>query len=1009
MVYDQLYNSPVFLYLYVYVSVDYPDLCNCTCDGTEITCDDGGLTYVPLVPQNTTHLTINNFIITSLDVFPSYPSMILLDLVNNRIRYIEKDAFAELPKLKYLSLRKNDIDFGDLPNMLFDHLRELFSLDISENNMWRTLNKHYRDDILENVTSLHHLKMDSLQNATIGLGFSGLTNLTHLTFRAKMKYIWNDTFANLRALPITHLSINSGWLKSIDSMALSHFPLLHTLDLSYNPLLGFTNAANGWPGLQYTSVKELIFQYSTPYDTSIITMEENFFEGLQYTNLTKFAVDGNQIITMPGVFTKYIPKITYLSLSYNRLTQVAEIIADIGKLEHLVYVDASYQSVRSNITGIEVLLRTEGPTTFYSKSAASKSYHNARYNDANNVRYDDDDVATAVEKGDVSALCPRNNDTDTFSITLNDETSPMPWGFYVPFTIPRTTQVLKLASSLSIVTTVFPMMCLFNTYNIRYFDYSGNVVSRFEYPLVIVDDSVHPITANFRSNGITYISNNTLIHGSAVSRCMETLLLGDNKLGPSLEQTGLSHLAALYVLTKLDITANGIRHLQHDALNYLPQLEVLELDINSLRDVSFDLHFLENLTYLGLSHNLLSSIGDTTRDTLDVIANTNGKLSLALAGNPFICSCDTLDFLKWAIELDPGRNGSLQIIDFGEVVCTFDKNSNASFAESLDDIIKQLNIDCNIIKYIVITVVSAAVITIVVGLSIFARRHRWDIRFWFLNLTMRRKRRAAIADELREIYRYDAFVSYHDDSVGWIKSDMIPSLEKCDDPLKLCLHDRDFIAGNDIDENIMKSIHNSRKTVLLINRDFINSKWCKFETEMAHLESLTKGRDIVIAILLEPASVLLKHPTMYQTLRTLLRKRTYIEWPRNRLHQDMFWEKIYQAIRNPIMRPLQCVCGRALDRTFSRLISTDDASRDDDDAEAPGSPVTPYPILDYPEAYPEHRYKHSECSGVIRYCHTPFHVTSLPNSETPIRIDDPLNNSSMYARHWSEKDNEMGF
>ena len=848
--------------------------------------------------------------------------------------HIEKDAFAKLPKLKYLSLRRNDIDFGDLPNMLFGHLRELFSLDISENNMWRTLDEHYRDDILEHLTSLRHLKMDSLENAAIGLGFSGLKNLTHLTFRAKMKYIWNDTFVSLGTLPITHLTINSGWLMWIDSMALSHFPLLHTLDLSYNPLLGFTNAANGWPGLQYTSVKELLFQYSTPYDTSIITMEENFFEGLQYTNLTKFAVDGNQIITIPGVFTTYIPQITYLSLSYNRLTQVAELIADIGRLEHLVYLDASYQSVRSNISSIEVVLRTKGPTTFYSKSAASESYHNVRYDDANNVLYDNDDMATAVANGDVSALCPINNDTDRFSITLySDDISPLPWGFYVPFTIPPNSQVVKLASSLFIVTNVFPMICVFNTHKIKYFDYSGNAVSRFEYPIVIVNDSENPITLNLRSNGISYISNNTLVHGTAVSRCLETLLLGDNELGPSLEQIGLAHLSALYVLKNLDISANGIRHLQHDALSYLPQLQVLELDTNSLRDVSFHMHFLENLTYLGLSHNLLSSIGHTTRSTFDVIANSNGRLSLALAGNPFICSCDTLDFLKWAIELDPGKNGSLQIIDFGEVVCTFDENSNASFAESLDDIIKQLNMECNIIKYIVITVVSAAVITVVVGLSMGCR-HRWDIRFWFLNLTMRWKRRAAIADELNEIYRYDAFVSYHDDSVGWIKSDMLPSLEECDDPLKLCLHDRDFIVGNAVNENIMNSIQNSRKTVLLINRDFINSNWCKFETEMVHLESVNKGRDIVIAILLEPASVLLKHPIMYQTLRTLLRKRTYIEWPRNRLQQDMFWEKVYEAIRNPIMRPLQCVCGRALDRTFSRLISTDDASRDDGDTEA---------------------------------------------------------------------------
>uniref|UniRef100_K1QC90 Toll-like receptor 13 n=1 Tax=Magallana gigas TaxID=29159 RepID=K1QC90_MAGGI len=55
---------------------------------------------------------------------------------------------------------------------------------------------------------------------------------------------------------------------------------------------------------------------------------------------------------------------------------------------------------------------------------------------------------------------------------------------------------------------------------------------------------------------------------------------------------------------------------------------------------------------------------------------------------------------------------------------------------------------------------------------------------------------------------------------------------------KVRIHDRDFIPGVDIAENITIAIHNSRRIILIMTSDFLKSQWCMFELNMARMESL---------------------------------------------------------------------------------------------------------------------------------------------------------------------------
>ncbi|XP_070537028.1 toll-like receptor 2 [Ptychodera flava] len=95
--------------------------------------------------------------------------------------------------------------------------------------------------------------------------------------------------------------------------------------------------------------------------------------------------------------------------------------------------------------------------------------------------------------------------------------------------------------------------------------------------------------------------------------------------------------------------------------------------------------------------------------------------------------------------------------------------------------------------------------------------------------------------------RYDAFVVYNQHDSDWVIHELVPHLENIDPPnFKLCIHERDFLPGYDIFENILDSIEQSKKTMLILSPDFAASEWCYFEMRMAQSCLFEEKRDIIV-------------------------------------------------------------------------------------------------------------------------------------------------------------------
>ena len=140
-------------------------------------------------------------------------------------------------------------------------------------------------------------------------------------------------------------------------------------------------------------------------------------------------------------------------------------------------------------------------------------------------------------------------------------------------------------------------------------------------------------------------------------------------------------------------------------------------------------------------------------------------------------------------------------------------------------------------------------------------------------------------------YDYDVFVAYNWQDGYWVHGPLINELER-KGPFKLCIHQRDFIPGEYIEDVIAEKIGKSRKTLLVLSPNFIQSNWCHFEMQMARNRLFEEGKDVLILVILEP----LPTGTVNKTLSQLLSQKVYLEWTLDLEGQELFWRRLSDVL-----------------------------------------------------------------------------------------------------------------
>ncbi|XP_055011788.1 toll-like receptor 1 [Boleophthalmus pectinirostris] len=107
---------------------------------------------------------------------------------------------------------------------------------------------------------------------------------------------------------------------------------------------------------------------------------------------------------------------------------------------------------------------------------------------------------------------------------------------------------------------------------------------------------------------------------------------------------------------------------------------------------------------------------------------------------------------------------------------------------------------------------------------------------------------AFVPPTLREEEYYHVFLSYSSTDYRWTHA-LVDRLEAAG--LQVCYHERDFIPGRTILENMSECIQQSQKVLLVLSAEFVCSRWCLLEANMSLFRDCLERKPI-IPVLLEP-------------------------------------------------------------------------------------------------------------------------------------------------------------
>ncbi|KAK7157841.1 hypothetical protein R3I93_009128 [Phoxinus phoxinus] len=407
---------------------------------------------------------------------------------------------------------------------------------------------------------------------------------------------------------------------------------------------------------------------------------------------------------------------------------------------------------------------------------------------------------------------------------------------------------------------------------------------------------------------------------------LETFNVSRNRL------TSLSDLASLtedfVKLTTIDMSHNQLQYmgnricywrqtitkviahhnsLTSDCFKCLPTSAIfLDLSYSSLDQLDMDyFNKASNLTELLLSGNKIKFIPSGWRNpylrTLALDGNSFGLVSLTsfkdmpslrvlTAGdNPYHCICDLYTFIQ-----ETTSKGKVTITDWPDNYKCYhpERLLNTRVSQYFPG-----HLTCNITLVIIISVSTTAVVVLAIMLLCYISNGPWYIKATYQ--IIRAKYRAHKEGSGQTVdYTFHAFISYSHSDAEWVRDQLLPCLENAKPPYRLCIHERDFVPGKWIIDNIIENIESSRKVIFVLSRSFVNSVWCNYELYFAQQRAIGKTFSDVILIVKEPIDPT-SLPSKFCKLKKMLSTKTYLEWPQQPTEQSFFWVQLRSVLGKP--------------------------------------------------------------------------------------------------------------
>lgn len=259
---------------------------------------------------------------------------------------------------------------------------------------------------------------------------------------------------------------------------------------------------------------------------------------------------------------------------------------------------------------------------------------------------------------------------------------------------------------------------------------------------------------------------------------------------------------------------------------------------------------------------------------------------LALDQNLFKCDCTTKWMKQWLL------NNRDHVRNIGKVLC----NSGNTFGQAIYNLPNN-NFICYMTterpiseeenefpETIVASFLGGLLLTILILVALLYKYHREVKVFMFTHFNWHPFDRIDDSDPSKI---YDALLSYSKDDLPWVVDTLLKSLETQDPPYKVCFHHRDFLVGAAIEENILKSVDQSKRMLMVLSPSFARSEWCLLEFRAAHRKVSEDRMNYLIIILFDDVDV----AELDDEIKLYMRSNTYVG-----ISDKWFWQKLFYAM-----------------------------------------------------------------------------------------------------------------
>ena len=864
--------------------------CDCRDVGKDhiVNCSRLGMFQVPNhIGNETTVLVIQNNRIFKLknSSFEGLTALRILILAHNVISRIETGAFASLVSLEYLDLSENNL--VTLRNVLkpgmFLSLQKLRGLYIQHNVNYLKQNFFGIPEYpIVELKSLECLYIDGFVNASFGIGYTNLTKLTNISMSGslgycELEYITKVSFQNVPS--VKYLFLDNCRLKYIDEDAFLYIQNLTYLDLSWNFELGFTTFGKAAYGLKFTMLRELkINAIHNPYRAGSELLRGHM-RNIKDLKVETLHMDDNGIEYVDYGVSKMLPKtLKFLTLRKNRLHFGIYLSQLVFNNPSLVLLDAGDQ---------EIIIRTD--LTLYNTNTGKRNRRDV--GNPSDLYFNKLYYRREMMPFNRMPLIPKTKFIDKDGIQRTEEMTRGFDQYSRSLRVSRNKrQLFGYENTKTVPLNLETLICSGSRADLHLLNYSGipnNItvidISRNFIPEIHEDafkglDKLQLLNLSYNyvehlhSNGFNGLEN------------LNTLDLSGNLLGyeirTDIHSNKFSHF---HVLMHLNLSNNRITRIPFMVFGSLTHVESLNLKYNYIEQFDVSLVNLADLRILDLSENKIPFLSREVRNSLDIIAEKH-EISVSLEGNKLLCNCETVIFLEWLVSTD------VDMIDMDNYYCSLN-NGTIRYLNRTEALLEQLHTECK--TYLELIIVSTTGITFIMAFLLFyvTYRNRWKLRYMYYMAKLKLDINPN-GDNQDHNFQFDVFISYADGDRNFVITNVIEELEETAG-LRLVIRDRDYEIGESIAINISKAVRNSKRTILLLSRHFIKSKWCDFELNMARMESIHTQRDVIVMIVLETIP-----PNMLPlAVMDLLRSSPNIDWPKDINTQRVFWDRCITLLK----------------------------------------------------------------------------------------------------------------